>query len=199
MKRQRAWQFVGLTAIFLSAAGVGRAAVQGREGVYWLGTGKWQLCPDGDSVYLVESHWDRSDWYRGDKSLRWVVSTPTIKASSGKFLAGDPAGRNPTVHLVATPRRASARWVFEFVSRLEPGPSKEERGRFREGPSGFTFRVKKAAGPFKDWYLAAGEPAPGPNTAKGEKTVRRPLKLVRSVKDATVFSYIEDNYFVDHK
>jgi hypothetical protein len=70
--------------------------------------GKWQLCPDGDRVYLVESHWDRSDWYRGDKSRRWFVSTPTIKASSGKFLAVDPAARNPTVHLVAAPRGARA-------------------------------------------------------------------------------------------
>jgi hypothetical protein len=131
--------------------------------------------------------------------VRALVSTPTIKASSGKFLAGDPAGRNPTVHLVANPRGGSARWVFEFVSRLAPGSSREERGRFREGPAGFTFRVKMAAGPFKDWYLAAGDPAPGPKTAQGEKTVRRPLKLVKSVKDATVFSYIEENYFVDHK
>ena len=199
MKRQGAWQFVGLTAFLLSATAVGRAAVQCREGIYWLGTGKWQLCSDGDRVYLVQSHGNRSDRYRGDKSRWWFVSTPTIKADSGKFLAGDPAGRNPTVHLVAKPRGASERWVFEFVIRLEPRIAKGECPRFREGLSGFTFRVKKAAGPFKNWYLAAGEPAPGPKNARGEKTVRRPLKLVRSIRDATVFSYIEENYFVDHK
>jgi hypothetical protein len=73
----------------------------------------------------------------------------------------------------------------------------EEGGRFREGPAGFTFRVKLADGPFKDWYLAAEERGVEPKD--GEEPVRRRLKLVRHVKEATVFRYVETSYFVDHK
>ena len=137
----------------------------------------------------MESHWDRSDRYTGKGSCRWYVSAPTIKAETGKFLASDPTGGTPSVSLVGE-KGAHTRWVFEFVRQLQPGSAKEERN-LREGASGFTFRVKAAEGPFKDWYLAAEEPA--------RETALRLLKLVPDVKRATVFTYIEENYYVDHK
>jgi hypothetical protein len=195
MKQRVAWQLVGVAAVLLAGSGASRAAVQVKDRVYWLGISDWQLCPTAGGVYLVASQWHQSDRYRGDKSRQWYVSAPTIKAANGKFLASDPAGRNPTVHLV-TKKGANTRWVFELQTRFSPGPAKEEfRSTLKEGPSGFTFRVKVAEGPFKGWYLAAGKPT----KRKGEKTAVRPLKLVRGVKNATVFSYIEANYFVEHK
>jgi hypothetical protein len=196
MKRHTAWRLVVLAAVFLAGAGIAGAAVQGRDRVYWLGTGDWQLCEKGGEVSLVESRWDRSDRLPKDRRHEWSVSAPTIKSESGKFLGSDPDGRNPTVHLVGE-KGGNTRWVFEFVTTLSPGRSREET-RMKEGPSGFTFRVKLAEGPFKDWYLAAEAP-PAQKDRKGKDPATRRLKLVRDVKAATVFTYIEENYFVDHK
>ena len=69
----------------------------------------------------------------------------------------------------------------------------------KEGPSGFEFRAKMAAGPFKGWYLAAGHRTVKEKTSKVKEPVVRPLKLVPDVKKATTFTYIEENYYVDHK
>src|SRR5262249_13578366 len=124
--------------------------------------------------------------------------------------ASDPEGRTPLVRLVSD-KGANARWVFEFVSRLHPGEAKgESKGvSLKEGPSGFTFRVKAAEGPFKGWYLAAEELAAGQKGRGGQEVGRkgrkgqdprlRRLRLVRAVKGATVFTYIDENYFVDHR
>jgi hypothetical protein len=181
MKQRVASHLIGLAVVLLWGAGISRAGFQAKERVYWLGTGDLELCEKPEGAYLVESPRDR--WDRVPSGLsRWSVSAPTIQSPSGKFLAGDPEGRNPTVHLVGE-KGANARWVFEFASPVRPGRSRE--GPYKEGPSGFTFRVKLAEGPFKDWYLAAEE--------------RRCLKLVPDLKEATVFTYIEENYYVGHK
>ncbi|HEV3258560.1 MAG TPA: hypothetical protein VG013_16910 [Gemmataceae bacterium] len=189
-----AWQLAGVAVLLLSAAGIGWASFQVRAQACWLGTKDWQLCEQAGRVYLVKSDWDRQS--STDEARRWYVSTPTIKDAKGKFLASDPSGRNPAVYLVAK-GGANARWVFEIVDRLEPEPSKED-SRFSEGPSGFTFLVKAAAGPFKDWYLAADAPAK-PNERKGKEAVRRPLKLVRDWKKRTLFTYIKVSHSVGSK
>jgi hypothetical protein len=192
MMRHVVWPLLGLAALVLVEAGSAQAAVQGKCPVYWLGTGDWQLREKAGGVYLVECPLPAKDWLLDENRWEWHVSAPTIQSQTGKFLASDPEGRNPSVHLVAE-KGAHTRWVFEFVDRLSPGPSKEEGGRFREGPAGFTFRVKLADGPFKDWYLAAEVPK------DRKEPARRRLKLVRHVKEATVFRYVETSYFVDHK
>jgi hypothetical protein len=193
MKPRIAWQWISLAGLVLVGTGVAWAAVQGRDDVYWLGTGSWQLREIGGGAYLVKAPLPPKDWIRDEDRFKWTVSVPTIKAQTGKFLASDPEGRDPSVHLVAE-KGANTKWVFEIADRLSPGPS-GERG-IREGPEGFTFRVKLAAGPFQDWYLAADERTVGP---KGRGPTMRPLKLVRGVREATVFTYVETSYFVDHK
>jgi hypothetical protein len=86
------------------------------------------------------------------------------------------------------------------VSKLEPKSGKGLEAKMKEGPSGFRFRVLVAEGLFKGWYLAAEETASEPKEeGKGKGPAVRRLKLVRERRDATVFTYIEENYFVDHK
>jgi hypothetical protein len=186
MTRRVAWHLLALATAFLTT-GVAEAAVQGRDTVCWLGTGGWQLTEKEGEACLVESRWDRTDRLPRDRRYAWYVSAPTIKGQSGKYLGGDPEGRRPSVRLLAD-KGATTRWVFEIVSTLQPGRSKEEP-KLDEGPSGFTFRVKMAEGRFKGWYLAAEDEGRAP----------RRLKLVRDVKEATVFTYIEENLYVDHK
>jgi hypothetical protein len=193
MKRAR--QLLSVAALVLLVAGTALAAVQGRDGVYWLGIEGWQLCAKDGEPCLVPFKGDWSDRISTDKHRMWAVSVPTIKCESGKFLGGDPKGLAPSVHLVAD-KGDNTKWVFEVVNRLAPGPS-EERG-IKAGHSGFTFRVKLGEGPFKDWYLAAEAPPEVPKGAKDKATGVRHLKLVRSVKEATVFKYVETNYFVNH-
>jgi hypothetical protein len=191
------WRRAGLAAVLLLAAGVATAGVQERQAVYWLGTGDWQLCArDGEAV-LVVSRWRKSGWLRADNRDEWEVSAPTIKTKSGKFLGSDPDGRTPSVHLVKD-KGANTRWAFDIVANLQPGPAKGEERPMKEGPSGFRFRVLLAEGPFKCWYLAAEETVTEPKD-EGKGPATRRLKLVREAKDATVFTYIEENYFVDHK
>ena len=194
MRRRVAWHLLNGAVVLLSVAGISWAGVQGREGVYWLGTGTWQLSETKGGVYLVKSNGERGGGLPRNPACQWHVSAPTIKSDSGKFLASDPAGRDPSVTL-STEKGPNTRWVFEFVSRLQPQHEKGER-LLMKGPSGFTFRVKAAEGAFQDWYLAAEEPAPEPENRQGEMASPRPLKLVRDVKEATLFTYIEENYFV---
>ena len=164
------------------------------------------------AVFLVQCRWDRSDRLPRDQRHKWFVSNPTIKAESGKFLAGDPEGLAP----FGSPRQrqgaAHRAWVFEIVSQLQPGQAKgQSKGdsHLKEGASGFTFRVKVAEAPFEGWYLAAEAPPEDQKAREGEGAkekerkgqepkVRR-LKLVKEVRGATVFTYIDENYYVGHK
>jgi hypothetical protein len=198
MRRRAAWKWAWVAAILLVMPGAGGAAIQGKDRVYWLGAGDWQLREVDGEVCLVESRLPRKDWSRDDQRHPWSVSAPTIKSAGGKFLSGDPEGRDPSVRLVAE-KGPHTRWVFEFVDRLSPGRSEEESGRFKEGPAGFTFRVKLDEGPFKGWYLAAGDAVPAPKEGPGKKPPAKRLRLVRGAREATVFTYVEENYFVDHK
>src|SRR5262245_53565786 len=110
MKRL-SWQLTGLAAVFLCATAVSVAAIQGETTVCQLSMGDWQLCEKDGRVCLAKGK-------RGSSS-KWSVSAPTIKDADGKFLAADPAGRSPTVHLVkqAGPH---TRWTFEITSHIIP-------------------------------------------------------------------------------
>jgi hypothetical protein len=193
-------RLVGLAAALLLAVGVSQAGFQGRDAVCWLGTGGWQLREDKEGAYLVECRWDRTDLLPREKRHRWYVSAPTIKAESGKLLGYDPKGRDPSVRLVSDKGASSTRWLFEIVSRLRPEPSKArwEEG-LKKGGDGFTFRVMAAEGPYRHWYLAAEGPAAARKEGKAKGTARRRLKLVRGQKQATVFEYVQENYFVGHR
>jgi hypothetical protein len=195
MKWVRGWQLLGVAAAVFAAAGPCRASVQGRQAVYWLGVGDWQLREVDGEPCLVQSGGPPSEGLPPEQRHPWAVSVPTIKGPSGKYLGADPDGRDPSVHLYPA-RGDHTRWVVEFVDRLAPGRSRGERGRFKEGPAGFTFRVKLAEGPFKDWYLAAEEAAPVQEKEPDKKPAPRRLKLVRAAKEATLFTYIEETYFI---
>jgi hypothetical protein len=197
--KQHVWQVFGAAALLLTGIGLAQAGVQRREQVYWVGTGAWQLRTFGGEVCLVKSHWFRNDRLPKSESFPWFISTPTIKDAKGRFLASDPDGRSPSVHLVDK-KGANARWAFLIGSHLSPGRATDEgrsNSHFKKGPSGFTFRVKQAEGPFAGWYLAAGEPVTKKDT-DGKEIKVRPLKLVKDVREATVFTYIETNYYVGH-
>lgn len=198
--RHRAWQGIGVMALFLLGTGLSRAGVQGRQDVFWVGTEKWQLRTIDGEACLVESQWFRNDRLPKTEAFPWYISTPTITDAKGRFLASDPEGRRPTVQLVER-KGANTRWVFLIDTRLRPGRAKDEglsNNHLDKGPSGYTFRVKLAEGPFAGWYLAAGEPVTKKNRA-GKEVEVRPLKLVKDVREATDFTYIVTNYYVDHK
>jgi hypothetical protein len=194
MKQPVTWKLAGLAAVVLLGPGTVSAGVQGREGVYWLGTGDWQLCARNGEAVLVASGWRKSwsGWLPEDRRNEWHVSTPTIKSKDGKFLASDPEGRTPSVRLVKD-KGANTRWAFDILADVTPGRGDADETKFKVGASGFRFRVLAAEGPFKNWYMAAEEPQ------QGQGAATRRLKLVRDVKKATVFTYIEENYYVDHK
>jgi hypothetical protein len=193
MKPFRTGTLMLVVAVLPALAGFSRASFQAVDRAYWLGVGSWQLCEKDGTVCLVMSAWDHRFTIPDEEAKQWVVSVPTIRDAKGKYLASDPAGRSPSVRLVEK-AGDNTRWVFEIVKRLEPGREIVEGKGFKSGPSGFTFRVKMDAGPFKGWYLAAEEEKP-----RGEKPGVRAVKLVRGVKQATVFTYIEANYYVGSK
>jgi hypothetical protein len=207
MKQRVALQLISLAAVLLPGAGLSWAAIQGRVTVCWLGAGGWQLREKAGEVYLALCPWDKSYTLPSEKRYRWHVSAPTIRAESGKSLASDPSGRTPLVRLVSG-KGANARWVFEVVCCLQPEQG-EGKKVLKEGLSGFTFRVRAAEGPFKGWYLAAEELAAGQKGRKGQVVDQKEhkgqqpglkrLRLVREVKGATVFTYIDVNYVVYHK
>jgi hypothetical protein len=191
MKRRVLWQF-GLTVIVLTGVGTSYAGIQLRSTVCWLGTGNWQLREKEGDVRLVACSWQKSAALPEDKRHQWEVSAPTIKSQSGKFLGSDPKGRSLSVYLVKD-KGVNTRWAFDIVAEVRPR-TLSVMEKFKEGPSGFRFRVKMAEGSFKNWYLAAEEVAAEPQ--QGQAAATRSLRLVRDAKNATVFTYIEENYSV---
>jgi len=168
-------------AVTLMAAGAAGASIQVRQSVGWLGEGDWQLRQEKGEVYLVKSR------YKGGARVThtWAVSNPTIKGPGGRLLGYDAKGRDPKARLVKKAGKGDAtRWSFEAVSYISPKRSKSDR--IRVGPSGMTFRVRAAEGPCKGWYLAT----------KADGKDKKALVLVRARKDAAVFTYIEEYYYV---
>jgi hypothetical protein len=185
------WRLAAVAVLLLPAAA--QAAVQERKAVGWLGAGDWQLRKADGRAYLVESPYKEGKKAVGDW---WDVSNPAIKASDGALLAYDAKGRDPSVSLVKetkekAARATSTRWAFETVSKIVAPPSKNasKGSGIMEGPSGIRFRAMATEGPYKGWYLAAKD------DGKGKKR----LTLVRARKDATVFTYIDEYYYADHK
>ncbi len=202
--KQRVMGPFGLIVVLLTAVGTSRAGVQERVTVCWLGTGNWQLLEKEGKVHLVECGWQGLAARIENRRLavaeydhrKWHVSAPTIKSQSGQFLGSDPEGRIPSVGLVKD-KGANTRWAFDIVDHIHPGEANGEDSRMKAGPSGFRFRVKMDDGRFKNWYLAVQEV--GAEQQEREGAVTRGLKLVRDVKEATIFTYIDENYYVDHK
>src|SRR5688500_18422863 len=118
MKRLDACRLIGLAAVLLLGAEISRAAIQGKDTVCWMGIDGWQLREVDGEPRLVEFGWNKFDWRPKEKRHRWYVGAPTITAESGKFLASDPAGREPSVRLTEN-KGAHTQWVFEIVSRLQ--------------------------------------------------------------------------------
>src|SRR4051794_19366404 len=119
MVKHVTWRPAAAAVALLLAAGISGAAYQAREPTGWLGAGNWQMWEDKGEVRLVDSvelHSDR----RIEKSRRWSVSNPTIKADSGKLLGYDTKGDGPRVRLVGDKKDkgASTRWAFEVVSHI---------------------------------------------------------------------------------
>jgi hypothetical protein len=56
-----------------------------------LSVGGRHLCEQDGRVGLAFL----SDW---SKATKWYVRAPTVKDGRGRFLAGDPKGRSPSVH-----------------------------------------------------------------------------------------------------
>jgi len=181
-----------MAAVRAFGGGPSQGGFQGKDPVRWLGVGDWQLRGDESEPYLVLRPLPRED--RLTERHCWAVSAPTIKAEAGKFLAYDLKGREPRVYLTRE-KGDHARWLFEVGERLRPGPKK--KSSFKEGREGFTFKAIAAEGEFKGWYLAAED---APKTEKDKKpAARKRLTLVRQAEKATLFSYVETNYFEDHK
>jgi hypothetical protein len=193
MKQRVVWPF-GLAVVFLAGAGISSAGAQKRATVCWLGTGNWQLREREGKVCLVACSWQNSAALPEEERQQWQVSAPTIKSPGGKFLGSDPTGRTPSVGLVKD-KGANTRWAFAIVGKVRPGHG-NEGVQYKVGPSGFRFRVKMAQGPFEGWYLAAKEAA---EPQEGQRAATRGLRLVRDASDATVFTYIEANYYVHRR
>jgi hypothetical protein len=136
------------------------------------------------------------------ESGKWSISAPTITDASGLFIAGDPAGKTATVHLLKE-KGPHAHWAFEFTQTLKPqkaGPSEGlSNANKLVGKSGFCFRMKLVDGPVKGWY-ASVDAVPGePTTVPSKAADWRPLKLVQDPKLATEFEYVDAEYEVGHK
>jgi hypothetical protein len=205
MIRRIAWSLIGPLALLLVVGSI-HGAIQRKISACWLGAGDWHLQEGEKDAHLVELagkaeassprriRWDRVETSRDVKWKhdRWVVSAPTIKSETGKFLSYALKGREPAVYLTKD-KGDHTRWVFEIVERVRPERSKSSDRNMKEGSEGFSFRVQAAEGQFKNWYLAA-EDAPKDK----KEPVKRRLTLVRSKKQATEFEYVQTCYYVHH-
>jgi hypothetical protein len=182
--RRAVWQSALLASVFLGVGGA-LASVQVRKTVCSLGLGEWSLCAKDGHVCLVK--------VARDKAPRWHVTAPTIKDEKGRFLACDPAGKPPTLHLV-NDRTPHTQWAFEITARI--GPEEVEAGKgvsMKRGDAGFRFKLRMEQGPFKGWYLAAGD-VPEGQEKRGGREPTRPLQLVRDARDAAEFTYVRERF-----
>lgn len=155
-------------------------------------------------------------------SGRWSASAPTIMDAKGRYIAIDPEGKSPTIHLVKE-KGSHGNWAFEFTHKLEPGKAGSNEGKSNAhllvGKSGFGFKMKVADdGPFKNWYIGLDPMMPDtkvnsasvddPKSALSPSEVKsnlenaptwRALKLVQDPKAAVKFEYIDTEYEVGHK
>lgn len=181
----------GLGVGLLLVAGVAVAGFQVRQSVCSLRAARdWDLCEKDGLVYLTDTP--------PAKPAKWYVSAPTIKDANGRFLAGDPDGRNPSVQLIDD-KRGPVQWAFEIVSRHQPGSQRSGGTTFKVGTRGLSFRIKMAGGPFEAWYLATEALLDEDLKRKRGEVVMRPLKLVKDPKKALVLIYIQERYEIGHK
>jgi hypothetical protein len=155
-------------------------------------------------------------------SGKWSASAPTIMDANGRYIAIDPEGKSPTIHLVKE-KGSHANWAFEFTHKVEPGKAGRNEGlsnaHLLVGKSGFSFKMKVAnEGPFKNWYVGLDPLMPDtkvnsasvddPKSALSPSEVKsnlaktpewRALILVQDPKAAINFEYIDTEYEVGHK
>jgi hypothetical protein len=168
---------LAVAALAISFPGAAVASKQARERVYALFVGDWRLGEHNGSLYMS----------KGGSGV-WHVSVPTFKNHEGKFLAVDP----DTGALGLTSEKGGhTHWVFDFRSQLRP--QRDPGYGVFVGVRGSTFTMQVAEGKFKDWYLAV-EDLTDEQKKRRERDVHRPLKLVRTAKEATVFTYVEEKY-----
>ncbi len=190
MTRQFAWTLAGFVAVSLGVTGLSRAAVQLKADVCQIRMKHWTLREKDGRVGLVAT--------RPGKSPKWSVSAPTVQDPAGRFLASDPKGLQPTVELVAE-KGMNTIWSFDILARVEPVLEDAGGHQMKKvGPSGFQFKMKMAAGPFKDWYLAAGDLPEGQDDRVGHEDALHPLKLVKEPKAAAIFTYVETEFSIGH-
>ncbi len=172
-------------------AGVTRAGYQVKKQIGGLSLDGWQLEARDGQLGLAKTG-----------SGRWQASAPTITDSHGLFIAGDPQGKTPTVHLIKD-QGPHGKWAFEFSEKLQPEKAGLKEGgsnaHFLVGKSGFRFKMKLTEGPFKNWYVAVDPLPPEARSDPAKVPEWRPLKLVSDPKSAAVFDYCEAEYKVGHK
>ena len=184
---------VGLVFLLSSIIGVGMtmAGFQAKKQIGKLSLDGWQLQSHDGQLGLAKID-----------SGQWLASAPTITDTKGLFIAGDPDGKTPTVHLIKE-KGPHVNWAFEFSESWKPHKAGRAEGRSNShllvGDSGFRFKMKVAEGPFKNWYVAVDALPPETKSDPAKVPTWRPLKLVQDPKSAAEFEYLEAHYEVGHK
>lgn len=179
---------IGLAVI----VGAAWAGFQAKAQIGKLSLNGWQLQAKDGQLGLAQID-----------SGKWYASAPTITNESGLFISADPAGKTPGLHLVKG-KGPHVQWAFEFTERWKPGEAtREEVGISNAGllvgDSGFSFKMKLAEGPFKDWYVAVDPLPPEAKDDPAKVPAWRPLKLVQDPQAAAEFDYRDTHYEVGHK
>ena len=185
----RLFWLVVVGSICVAATSV--ASVQVKRRINRISTGPWVLTNESGAPGLTQKLEGKSN----EKNRVWLVSAPTIQTADGKYLSGDPAGKEPSVSMVDK-KSDFTEWEFELGTVLSPKEYDEPRqGTFRTGDSGFEFRIKLANGPYKDWYVSVADLTE--EQSKNPREVElRPLILTKDVRNATRFTYVEISYSV---
>jgi hypothetical protein len=189
----RSFVVAGLVYLLSSIIGAGMtmAGFQVKKYIGKLSVDGWQLKAQEGQLGLAKVD-----------SGRWMASAPAITDKKGLFIAGDPDGKTPTVHLVKE-NGPHAKWAFEISETWKPNKAGREEGKSNAhilvGESGFRFKMKVAEGPFKNWFVGVDALPPETKSDPVKVPAWRPLKLVQNPKLAAEFEYHEDHYEVGHK
>ncbi len=170
---------MSVVTLLLSVAAALQAGYQFKRKINRISYGKWNLTYESGVAGMSQQP---GAW------RVWSVSAPTIQIPEGQFLSGDPAGKAPSVVMVDK-KSEYTDWAFEFLAEYKPEGVDTKRGL-----SGCEFRMMLANGPFKDWYVGLSELTE--EQLKDPSKIRlRPLILVKEKSQATVFTYIDTQYW----
>ena len=145
MTRRLAWLFI--LAIVVFTAAIVQASIQLHHSVNRITYGTWELTYSGQEAGMTFIR-DVSKEQRGGM---WTISAPTIQTHAGKYLSGDPNGKQPVV--VMTDKKSEFTvWGFEILGRHTP-----HGVDYKDGNTGYDFRITLANGPYKDWFVGMSE------------------------------------------